>query len=628
MSRTAQTYDEKAIAGLDLETLMASVASKIKERVKMVDVSEYTSAASIEAVATEGSLPYYAYDTGSVIVKIPYVGKTSSQGGASLNFCAIVNNTLYRTYFNYGSDAFGAVSSNAIITDARLRTSSDQNAWGMDDTNVPTRAAVENKIDAALSGTIGGFLGPTTVSSMNYNVNFLGYNFKKGDWFSMMDGGTLYYYPGNDRTQQQQTITVNAGDDVYWTTSGNLVYRTSSNNVRRYQIMDLSDWNTLTETGIYEIGSQVNSVADNSPPSEYGRMTLYVTKDVNTNTGIYFVTQMAVGDHVSIRYQEYSGGSYVWGSWKRLNYFSAVIDDTGATRTATSFADLKAAAKATKDIVLLVKTMTGLAVVSTVYTLAKVNEIDGEATSFEFMRVDNGSGTPSKVYVWTITNSTGWTFSERAWDSVPTDNSANLVTSGGVKSYVDSKYDVALGTMNRFAYMFAPASTNPQEVRTYHVYGQNRNEIANGTVSNTPDAIRTCCNLFADKIHVIYKESGTVAFPQRYSGDEAQTFPDGGRYILTVQNTSSGSLAVRVQIGGISTIMPGNYADCWYVENDGTTDSFIGELEGQVFHYVELGNVPAHGVKSWEIIVPPHFTTTSSSYTYKNIAYMLIATIK
>ena len=228
MSRTAQTYDDKAMAGLDIETLMTSVASKIKERVKMVDVSEYTSAASIEAVATEGSLPYYAYDTGSVIVKIPYVGKTSSRGGASLNFCAIVDNTLYRTYFIYGAYAFGAVSSNAIITDARLRTSSDSTNWSNDDTNVPTRAAVDAKISDAVQGNVGGFMGVYSVSGINYMISFAGYNFRMGDWFSMYDSGTVSYYQNNDRTGSSIALTVNAGDDVYWTTSGILLVRNTS----------------------------------------------------------------------------------------------------------------------------------------------------------------------------------------------------------------------------------------------------------------------------------------------------------------------------------------------------------------------------------------------------------------
>lgn len=207
----------------EVDTFLAAKAEQ-------VNVTNYTSFSDISAVVSAGNIPYYYHVVGSGAAKLYYQG-TNVSGGipptVSQVYAGVFNGVLYETRFVNGASAFSAVVETPIFSAERVASSGESSSWSSDDTNVPTRAAVESKISSAMSGNIGGFMGVYSISGINYLIAFTGYNFKNGDWFSMYDSGTITYYPNNDRSSSA-TISVSAGDDVYWTTSGVLLVRNMS----------------------------------------------------------------------------------------------------------------------------------------------------------------------------------------------------------------------------------------------------------------------------------------------------------------------------------------------------------------------------------------------------------------
>ena len=222
-SDTGHTHDDRYYTETEVDTFLAVKAEQ-------VDVTGYTSFSDIGAVVSAGNIPYYYHQVGVGAAKLYYQGTSVSNGvppTVSQVFAGVFNGVLYETRFVNGASAFSAVVETPIFSAERVASSGESSSWSSDDTNVPTRAAVESKISSAMSGNVGGFMGVYSVSGINYLIAFTGYNFKNGDWFSMYDSGTITYYPNNDRSSSA-TISVSAGDDVYWTTTGVLLVRNMS----------------------------------------------------------------------------------------------------------------------------------------------------------------------------------------------------------------------------------------------------------------------------------------------------------------------------------------------------------------------------------------------------------------
>ena len=196
---------------------------------------------------------------------------------------------------------------------SRVSTSSDTSSWSSDNTNVPTRAAVESKISSAMSGSLGGFLGPKSPNDISlYQIS--GHTFLKGDWFVVSESGTAYYYPNNDRSASSVALNMLEGEEYYWTTGGTLVKKPSTS-LQIYSIDSLSEWNELNSTGLYLVNSQASGVA-HSPFS--GKCVCYVSV-ANGNT-----IQMALnGSKLLIRYKP-SGTP--WTSWKDMSVADVAKD--------------------------------------------------------------------------------------------------------------------------------------------------------------------------------------------------------------------------------------------------------------------------------------------------------------
>ena len=285
----------------EVDTFLAAKAEQ-------VNVTNYTSFSDISAVVSAGNIPYYYHAVGSGAAKLYYQG-TSVSGGipptVSQVFVGVFNGVLYETRFVNGASAFSAVVETPIFSAERVASSSESSSWSSDDTNVPTRAAVESKISSAMSGNIGGFLGSWTPVGVQYYQT--ANDFKKGDWVSITEAGNVAYYKNNDRSQSYTTFAVNAGDDIYWTTSGEF-QKKASTSLQIYPISNLEDWNSLTNTGLYQIASQASNV--NLSPGT-GKWACYVSVS-NGN-----IIQLAVrGDEICYRYKP-SGTP--WMSWKKVS---------------------------------------------------------------------------------------------------------------------------------------------------------------------------------------------------------------------------------------------------------------------------------------------------------------------
>ena len=301
----------------EVDTFLAAKAEQ-------VNVTNYTSFSDISAVVSAGNIPYYYHAVGSGAAKLYYQG-TNVSGGipptVSQVFVGVFNGVLYETRFVNGASAFSAVVETPIFSTDRVASSSESSSWSSDDTNVPTRAAVESKISSAMSGNIGGFLGSWTPIGVQYYQT--ANDFKKGDWVSITEAGSVAYYKNNDRSQSYTTFAVNAGDDIYWTTSGEF-QKKASTSLQIYPISNLEDWNSLTNTGLYQIASQASNVLNGPGEGSYGRIVCYVAV---TNGRI---VQLAVGARVWRR-QSSNDGGFSNSSWEQLAFASQI--DTYVAKT-------------------------------------------------------------------------------------------------------------------------------------------------------------------------------------------------------------------------------------------------------------------------------------------------------
>ena len=293
-------------------------------KAEQVNVTNYTSFSDIGAVVSAGNIPYYYHAVGIGAAKLYYQG-TNVSGGipptVSQVFVGVFNGVLYETRFVNGASAFSAVVETPIFSAERVASSGESSSWSSDDTNVPTRAAVESKISSAMSGNIGGFLGSWTPIGVQYYQT--ANDFKKGDWVSITEAGSVAYYKNNDRSQSYTTFAVNAGDDIYWTTSGEF-QKKASTSLQIYPISNLEDWNSLTNTGLYQIASQASDVAHGPGEGSGGRIVCYVSV---TNGRII---QLAIAGRVWRR-QSSNDGGFSNSSWEQLAFASQI--DTYVAKT-------------------------------------------------------------------------------------------------------------------------------------------------------------------------------------------------------------------------------------------------------------------------------------------------------
>jgi hypothetical protein len=275
-------------------------------KAEQVNVTNYTSFSDIGAVVSAGNIPYYYHAVGSGAAKLYYQG-TNVSGGipptVSQVFVGVFNGVLYETRFVNGASAFSAVVETPIFSTDRVANSGESSSWSSDDTNVPTRAAVESKISSAMSGNIGGFLGSWTPIGVQYYQT--ANDFKKGDWVSITEAGSVTYYKNNDRSQSYTTFAVNAGDDIYWTTSGEF-QKKASTSLQIYPISNLEDWDSLTNTGLYQVASQASNV-QNSPADGVTGISCLVSASGGK------VLQMAQTNS-TIFYRAYVTGN--WSAWR------------------------------------------------------------------------------------------------------------------------------------------------------------------------------------------------------------------------------------------------------------------------------------------------------------------------
>lgn len=301
----------------EVDTFLAAKAEQ-------VNVTNYTSFSDIGAVVSAGNIPYYYHAVGSGAAKLYYQG-TNVSGGipptVSQVFVGVFNGVLYETRFVNGASAFSAVVETPIFSAERVASSGESSSWSSDNTNVPTRAAVESKISDSMSGNIGGFLGAWTPIGVQYYQT--ANDFKKGDWVSITEAGNVAYYKNNNRSQSYTTFAVNAGDDIYWTTSGEF-QKKASTALQIYPISNLEDWDSLTNTGLYQIASQASNVAHGPGSGSGGRIACYVAV---TNGRII---QLAIAGRLWRRQSDNNGG-FSNASWEEIAFSSQVYSYVAKT---------------------------------------------------------------------------------------------------------------------------------------------------------------------------------------------------------------------------------------------------------------------------------------------------------
>lgn len=177
-----------------------------------------------------------------------------------------------------------------------------------------------------------------------------------------------------------------------------------------YQSGEVTDWNNFVETGVYEIGGQPSNVL-NSPESS--RMTLYVTKSTTASTGRFFVTQLAVGNHVYRRTKAYKRTEngvdiYEWSSWSIID---GDVTYTLGGGTYVNFYEMKDVFEKTGNIAILVGETIGNYTYLERFPLTDVEYSNGSISEFVFSRSrphDDGTlSTAGKVYYYKLSSS-GW----------------------------------------------------------------------------------------------------------------------------------------------------------------------------------------------------------------------------
>jgi len=318
-SDTGHTHDDRYYTETEVDGFLA-------DKAEQVDVTNYTSYSDITAIISAGNIPFCYHTVGNGAAKLQYQGTSVSFGvppDVSLVFAGVFGGVVYEKRFYSTASSFSTVTETPIFSTDRVAGSSESSSWTTDDTNVPTRAAVEEKISNAMSGDIGGFLGSWTPIGVQYYQN--SNDFKKGDWVSITEAGNVAYYRNNDRTQSYTTFAVNAGDDIYWTTSGEFQKKPSTA-LQIYPITNLADWNDLTNTGLYQIASQASNVAHGPGSGSGGRIACYVAV---TNGRII---QLAIAGHLWRRQSDNNGG-FSNASWEEIAFSSQVYSYVAKTGT-------------------------------------------------------------------------------------------------------------------------------------------------------------------------------------------------------------------------------------------------------------------------------------------------------
>ena len=298
----------------------------LADKAELVDVTNYTSFSDITAVIQSGNIPYYVHAVGLGGTRLYHQG-TSVSGGVpptvSLVFAGVFDGIVYETRFVNGASAFSAVVETPIFSTDRVIGTGDTSSWYYDDFNVPTRGAVDLKITAAISGSVGGYLGKFAVAYINWWISQgrPPLTFRLGDWFTTTDSGTISYKVNN--TGSSATIDVSEGDDVYWTSEGRLVVK-PQNFFKALSVSNLEDWNTLNLTGVYLIESQASNVLNGPGEGSGGRIVCYVSV---TNGRII---QLAIAGRVWRR-QSSNDGGFSNSSWEQLAFASQV--DTYVAKT-------------------------------------------------------------------------------------------------------------------------------------------------------------------------------------------------------------------------------------------------------------------------------------------------------
>lgn len=275
---------------------------------------------SVPAIFVE----YGTSESGSVIYLDPYNSGWGTQMSVMLN-CENAGSVTIGTVSHATASSATNISSGMVwnVDSRRVLGTSASSSWSGDDTNIPTRGAVEEKISDAMSGDLGGWLGVFTVAAANYKC--AAKNFKKGDWMTVSEAGTLTYWPQNGSTSA--TLAVDANSDVYWTSDGYLQVKPSTA-VQVYPVTSLSDWNTLTSTGLYQVASQASNV-QNSPVSGSVSCLVAVSSSV--------VTQMAMGGN-TVYYRYKSLGN--WTAWRDVKTAEYYNDNGTARSLSIQFTDV------------------------------------------------------------------------------------------------------------------------------------------------------------------------------------------------------------------------------------------------------------------------------------------------
>ena len=298
----------------------------LADKAELVNVTNYTSFSDISAVIQSGDVPYYIHGVGLGGIRLYHQG-TSVSGSVpptvSLVFAGVFNGVVYEARFVNGASAFSAVVETPIFSADNVLGSSDTSSWYYDDFNVPTRGAVDLKITAAISGSVGGYLGKFAVAYMNWWISQgrPPLTFRLGDWFTAIDSGTISYKVNN--TGSSATIDVSEGDDVYWNSEGHLIVK-PQNFFKALSVSNLEDWNTLNLTGVYLIESQASNVLNGPGEGSGGRIVCYVSV---TNGRII---QLAIAGRVWRR-QSANDGGFSNSSWEQLAFASQT--DTYVAKT-------------------------------------------------------------------------------------------------------------------------------------------------------------------------------------------------------------------------------------------------------------------------------------------------------
>lgn len=593
----------------EVDTFLAAKAEQ-------VNVTNYTSFSDISAVVSAGNIPYYYHAVGSGAAKLYYQG-TNVSGGipptVSQVFVGVFNGVLYETRFVNGASAFSAVVETPIFSTDRVASSSESSSWSSDDTNVPTRAAVESKISSAMSGSLGGFLGPKSPNDISlYQLS--GHTFLKGDWFVVSESGTAYYYPNNDRSASAITLNMLEGEEYYWTTSGTFVKKPSTS-LQIYAITNLSDWNDLTNTGLYQIASQASNV-QNSPST--GNCVCYVC-EVN-GAVVQFVISP---NHIYKRYRGGSGSGQ-WGIWMAVDNIEIIVGST-------SFNDLKALYGMTKNLVAVGSETVSSNNYTTLFALVSVKFSGSTPTEFIFERsCPHSAGQVGQVEQ-KICASSGWSSSTLDVQHAKVADDYSLT--GNIAIALSQK----LGA-NSVSWLLAVDLTYTK----YSCFGGLFDSGSIGSIFYLSEIIYNAG--YTARID-IRGNFGAITSSERFSifppygycghaeggGEIRRKLKQYVRYVVTITNTGSSAGTIYACCGGRATTTTAGYwrkGVIWLDGDKSATPASGSPTEWDVgyLNKVALGSVPANGSKTWEFWW--YEVADIEGSLFSGCDYMFVTTIK